>query len=491
MGIVKYLNPKNLKTEIHRYGYHFSLGGYLKFLVLSYGGMIALSFWLGLKIAYIAVIAVAMTMLMPGIFLMTYGNMYEERKFEDITAYMEQLLYSFKRRAKILNALEDTLVLFRDGALHDAIQKSVSYIQNADTGGNIYKEAFLFIEEQYGCKRLYKIHDFLIRVEGTGGDFGGSADILLEDRRLWIERMYSLKKDKKNVQVKTTIGIGLSFLLCGMCVMMLPKEFGITQYMASQLATTAVILMNFLIWYLAQKKLSGSSLLSDQECSYEEIRKYYDYVKMGNRRKEKVKALAAALVLVPAMILAYIKFGLVSSACIGVAAAFLVSSPGRKYKFALKRVTKEVEKAFPEWLMGMSLQLQTDNVHVSLSKSIPEAPAILKEELYGLEEGIQEQPNDVYPYLNFMKQLDLPDVVSAMKMLYSMAEFGAGDTDKQIGALVQRNAVMTDKAERLRAEDYITGMSFLVLLPMITGVLKMLVDLVLVVLNLVSIVNTM
>ena len=51
----------------------------------------------------------------------------------------------------------------------------------------------------------------------------------------------------------------------------------------------------------------------------------------------------------------------------------------------------------------------------------------------------------------------------------------------QIDALVQRNTVMMDRAERLKEEDLMAGVGFLVLLPMITGVVKMLADLVLVI----------
>ena len=53
----------------------------------------------------------------------------------------------------------------------------------------------------------------------------------------------------------------------------------------------------------------------------------------------------------------------------------------------------------------------------------------------------------------------------------------------QIDALVQRNTVMMDRAERLKEEDLMAGVGFLVLLPMITGVVKMLADLVLVILG--------
>ena len=76
-----------------------------------------------------------------------------------------------------------------------------------------------------------------------------------------------------------------------------------------------------------------------------------------------------------------------------------------------------------------------------------------------------------------------------MKILYSMAEFGTGEMGQQIDALVQRNAVMMDRAERLKEEDKMAGIGFLVLLPMITGVVKMLADLVLVILGILSVVS--
>ena len=46
---------------------------------------------------------------------------------------------------------------------------------------------------------------------------------------------------------------------------MLPKEFDITQNPISQAVTTGVVILNMLIWYAAQKKLSGSLILSDED----------------------------------------------------------------------------------------------------------------------------------------------------------------------------------------------------------------------------------
>ena len=70
-----------------------------------------------------------------------------------------------------------------------------------------------------------------------------------------------------------------------------------------------------------------------------------------------------------------------------------------------------------------------------------------------------------------------------------MAEFGSDDVSGQINSLVERNALIIDKAERLRAQDALAGTTFYALLPMLTGVLKLLVDLILVVVMLMSQLN--
>ena len=491
-GRVKYWNPGYARQEVHRLGYRFSVRRYAEYLLGLFGCIAAFAWIFRLKVPCILIISAASVCFIPGIFIMTYRNAYEQKRFEDVTAYMEQILYSFKRRAKILTSLEDTLALFQKGEsrLYDAISDAIRYIQNADAKENLYREAFSFIEKEYGCSRLYKIHDFLINAEEVGGDFDTSADILLNDRKLWIDRVYELQREKKSVKVKITIGIGLSFFICGMTVFMLPKEFAVTDQVISQAVTTLTILLNMLIWYIAQRKLSKSLILGEEGMEYEEVKRQYDYVMHRNLARERQKGYFQAGLVLPFIVYLGLKGKMLPAGLLTGFAVLIATQPGRRYRVSLKHVTRAVEKAFPEWLLSMSLQLQTDNVHVSLAKSIANAPELLKEELGTLLQKIEGEPDSVQPYLGFMKPVSLPDITSAMKVLYSMAEFGAADISRQIAPLVERNAAMTDKAERIRAEDEIAGISFLILLPMITGVVKMLADLALVVVYILSAVNS-
>jgi hypothetical protein len=484
-------HPADWLTELRKWGERICIQKYLEVFLILYGSMAVLSYIYKLRMQYVIVVFGVTTCFVPGITAIIHRNNFEMKKFEDISAYMEQLLYSFKRRAKILSALEDTLLLFEktESSLHDAVSEAVYFIQSEQAKNNIYKEAFSYIEKEYGCARLYKIHDFLMESEAVGGDYTRSANILLNDRKLWVDRVYEMQREKKNVKIKITIGIALSFLICTMTVHMLPDEFGITEQAISQSATTVTMLLNLLIWYIAQRKLSKSLLEGEAKIQSEEIKRRYDYVMYSDLVKEKRKVFFAGTFLFPAVLLLLWHGRITAAGVTGILIIFILTHPQRHYKISMKYVRREIEKVFPEWLIRMSLHLQTDNVHVSISKSIERAPEIMRSELTGLQHAIEGRPDSVVPYLNFMNKLHLPDITSAMKILYSMAEFGASDIDQQIGPLVERSAVMTDKAERLKTEDYLAAVSFLVLLPMITGVIKMLADLVLVLLYILSTIN--
>lgn len=486
-----YLNLGYLKGAVSRFGYHFSLKKYLGYFLGLYGCIAVLAFAFRLKPASILIVVVAGTGFVPGTFAMVYKNLYEAKRFEDIGAYMEQVLYSFKRRAKILNSLEDTLALFEQGTsrLYDRIEEAMDYINNGKSRENLYREAFALIEKEYGCRRLYKIHDFLIQAEAAGGDCNAAIDILLNDRSLWIDRTYGLQREKRNVKVKITIGIGLSFLISGMTVFMLPREFGVTGQGVSQVVTVLVILLNLFIWYVTQAKLSKSLIREEEGARYEDVKRRYDYIMHRDLKKEKRRMWILAMLFVPVILYFVFNKNIMGTSITGIFAFLLINQPAHRYKISLKHVVREVEKVFPEWLLIMSMHLQTDNVHVSLAKSIPNAPWILREELTKLLNQIEGKPDSVHPYLKFMDCADLPDITSAMKILYSMAEFGAMSIQGQIGPLAERGALMADKAERMKAEDFIAGVSFLILMPMITGVAKMLTDLSLVVVYILSIVN--
>lgn len=477
-GICNWLSPKNLVYEVNRYGYHFSLLGFWKFYLLALVSIFIISMIYQLQLPYILAVSIFSLFLSPFIILNTYKNMYQQKRFQDVTNYLEQLLYSFRKGPKILSSLQDTLAVFPEGQMHDHILMVMDAIQNKplEESGDLYRDAFSAMEEAYGCRRLRQAHEFLIKVESFGGEFSGAIDILLEDRRLWIERVYELEKDRSNLKVKITISLALSFLICGLTMFMLPKDFQTLHNGLSQAATMSLIISNIIIWYIGQKKLSVN-WLNDLEENREEIKRCYDRVMKHNPKKERKKSFIMAglcmMIGASGIILQNIPVTIIGASAV----IYALMQPGMGLKMAKKRMVREVDKAFPVWIMEISLLLQTDNPQVALTKSVDRAPYVLQESLQKLVSEMEKNPAAIDPYLGFMTEFDLPDVQSFLRMLYSMSESGSEDFKKQIIFMVERNNRLLDKSERIINEDKTAGTGMLVLIPMVTGSLKMMTDL--------------
>lgn len=429
----KYFNPNNLIKEIRMYGYYYSLKNQLFLTLVILLCLFGMGKLLGLENIQILVLAILIFIKVPKLILNVYINMFEQKKFADVSNYAEQMLYSFKRKSKILNALEDTSLLFPDNLMGETIQNAINHIEQATTEGNVYEESFGIIEKEYGCDVVSRIHSFMNRVELSGGEYETSIEILILDRNRWVSRVLMTQKEKQLIKRNVTIGIIISLAVVVGTSFMVPKDLvDIQSNIIAQITSVVVLVSNFWIWSFVQCKLSGSWICSSKEVSESQIERYY---------KEAIKG-----------------------------------SGIRKNNISKKRLRREVEKAFPDWMLGLSLLLQTENVQVAIRNSVSNAPKALQEELYLLQEKIEKNPVSIDPYLEFYESLNIHEIQSAMRMLYAMSQSGSDDIEKQIYALVERNVELQDQSEKLKTEDYLAGMGFCVLLPMLVGCGKMLVD---------------
>ena len=91
--------------------------------------------------------------------------------------------------------------------------------------------------------------------------------------------------------------------------------------------------------------------------------------------------------------------------------------------------------------------------------------------------NIDEDPESILPYQNFLSEFDLPEIQSASKMLYSLTNCGKDDSEAQINTLIHRNNVLMDKAEWIQNENDVAGIGALTFVPMVLATLKMIMDL--------------
>ncbi len=411
----------------------------------------------------------------------------EKEKFQDISGYVEQMLYSFKRHSKILSSLEDTQILFQKGSMKSCIMEGITYLQHANDSEQIYMNTFSKIEKKYNCEIVRKTHNFLVNVELKGGTYEDSIEILMEDRNKWVNRVLNAQNEKTIVKRNMTISTCLALLIVVAMKVMIPATIvGAQNPTIMGTITVVVVLINYYLWVYIQSKFSGSWMVEAKQWGKKEWERAYFYAHMDLSTSKRNQRIMYGIMMVMGSLIYLLTWNVMVVILSLLVLFVFMNRKSYIKKRALKELKREVTKVFPEWILGIALLLQTDNVQVSITKSIATAPIVLKKELTDLIEKIEEDPLGLLPYIEFYKMLEINEVQSAMKMLYAMSQYGAKDLSNQIFSLLERNALLQDQSEKIRMEDYLAGMSMFILLPMVISSFKLLTDMIFVILGLLN-----
>lgn len=492
----KKMNKKNrekifsiqaLKTEINGYGFSYSIKDYAVTLLLVIAALVGAGIFYSLKIPFLAIILLSFIVMMPGMITTQFKYIYEQKKFTDAVDYMEYMLYEFKKKPKILYALraaEDSCT----GDIKKRIKKAIDYIENGVYRNNLYKEAFYFIEEGYDCERMAVIHQFLMKIEAEGGEYQDALNIILDDVKSWTERTYEFQKEKANIKQKVLITIILSLIMCAILTKVSAQVYDITGSMLYQSVTTGLLIAFIILFASVQKKLSGSWLIGDAT-PRKKMFQQYALALAGDVKILRQKELPNAIIYAALGLLFLFGGGLfpVISQFKNLGYLLLIFSgftyfikPSSDIKAAKNNTIKEINKEFPSWFRNLAINLQKETVHVSIKQSLKDAPLVLKPSLISLIKELDDDPVTMKPYINFLSTFELPDISSAMKMLYSLNEAGQDEVVTQINTLVTRNNELLEKSERLKNSDSIAITGYLVVLPMVFYLVKMIVDMALI-----------
>lgn len=492
----KKMNKKNrekifsiqaLKTEINGYGFSYSIKDYAVTLLLVIAALVGAGIFYSLKIPFLAIILLSFIVMMPGMITTQFKYIYEQKKFTDAVDYMEYMLYEFKKKPKILYALraaEDSCT----GDIKKRIKKAIDYIENGVYRNNLYKEAFYFIEEGYDCERMAVIHQFLMKIEAEGGEYQDALNIILDDVKSWTERTYEFQKEKANIKQKVLITIILSLIMCAILTKVSAQVYDITGSMLYQSVTTGLLIAFIILFASVQKKLSGSWLIGDAT-PRKKMFQQYALALAGDVKILRQKELPNAIIYAALGLLFLFGGGLfpVISQFKNLGYLLLIFAgftyfikPSSDIKAAKNNTIKEINKEFPSWFRNLAINLQKETVHVSIKQSLKDAPLVLKPSLISLIKELDDDPVTMKPYINFLSTFELPDISSAMKMLYSLNEAGQDEVVTQINTLVTRNNELLEKSERLKNSDSIAITGYLVVLPMVFSLVKMIVDMALI-----------
>lgn len=473
-----YANPAHLSQEVAGLGYTLSAKKTAMSYLVFFAAAVIVGWLFELKLVPIILLVMSGFLFIPAVIRNGYKNMFEQQRFSEVTEYMEHMLYSFRSNHKILQSLNEVELSFREGPMFDAIQAAKNEILNGSGKGGVERNGLKVIEERYPCERLRAIHKFMVEVEYLGGNFDESIDLLLEDRMAWVDRTTAFQKDKKHQVINVTLSIGITALICLLIQRALPDTVSIASNFLVQAVALILLIVDMAIYVITDSRMATDWLETQNTLTDEQIETYYNRVVKYDEAKEKKKGLMVGIIMFVfcgGIALLTQPFFFAVGAVFAIFAYFL---PGIKYKSAKKALETEITIKFPQWLMEISLQLQSQNVQVALFNSIPSAPMVLKPELVKLKEKLDKMPESVIPYLDFMKDFNVPEIQSSMKMLYSISEGTGGDSGKQIAEIIRRNNMLLDKSEKNAFDNVLAGMYGLFLAPQIAGGAKLLTDMI-------------
>ncbi len=470
-GFSYLFHPADLQKQIDSYGYHFSMGRYVLFVLTAAAGITGCGMLFSLRWYFVVVTGLVCVGILPFLILDGYKQRYEHKRFLDVSDYMEQILYSFRANQKIISALKDTWALFGSGRMHMVIGQAVDYIEQGKYQRELYREAFALIEQEYPASRLPAIHEYLRMVESNGGSCSEGIDLLLQDKAVWADNVLLLQEDKRAARTRVIFSLAVTMILAVIfhsVYRSMPEQYAIVEHPVTQISTTIYLLLNILIFRRASREIAGSWMVQDNPEEEEKWFRYYHMVMEFDEKTERKKSLILGGGFFTVSFVIWLSGHSAGALLAAAAGGILANQHKMGYRLAYDRVVKEINRVFPAWLMEMALLMQGNNVQVSIEKTIEHAPAVLREELQILSDNLKRKPDSMEPYLNFLTKFQLSSVQSSMKMLYAISESGSGDAQAQIRILVQRNSKMLDKAEKFTNEKNLAGINGVFYLPQVT-----------------------
>lgn len=398
------------------------------------------------------------------------------RRYEDASMYMDTLLYAFVKEKKVIRAFEDVVSTLRDGEMKDIVKKALDHMMLTFDDTHILLNSMKIIEESYICERISSIHRFMCHVEFYGGEVKTPVDLLLEDKNRWISRIDAAIAERKKMFTEIVLSVVASVIICGIILYLPVMNMDISGNWIVQILSAVVIILDQIIIYRGQKGLAVDWLrldeMEDEEYYADKMKQYKEY----DEKKEKRNSILISIIpLISTAIFIYLrKEWLVALSLVITAVCLNQHKIGRN--LATKRLCKNISSAFPKWLLDIVLLLQSENVQMALRKSIDMVPRVLKSELEELNARLEIDPESSEPYHSFLRDFDLPEIHSAVGMLYALSIGNSSNADKQIGELISRNLVIMDNVDTERLHNKNSGMYLLFLAPVLTASLKLLID---------------
>ncbi len=408
-----------------------------------------------------------------------YGKMQcNKQRFHEVSLYLDTVLYAFVKEEKVELAVRDAKQTLPEGHMKELVTKAHDYLLLTFDEVEVMQEAFSIVEKGYPCKRLSDVHKFMCHVEVYGGEIERPVSLLLADKNRWEKRTKKAMAAYKKHFTDVVLSVIASLFICGAVIYLPVTEADISSNWLLQIFTVLVLAVDDMVILKAQKMMARDWLnpkLMEEDTYYE---KKMEEWRTYDIKKDKRFSLILGVWGMSLVLLA-VFFGN-EWWVVGALALTLLffNQHGIGRSLMEKNLLSAIGYAFPNWLMDLVLLLQTENVQMALYKSKEYVPGVLRKELELLTERLELEPESSEPYHKFLAEFSIPEIHSAMGILYSLSIGNSGNADRQISELVDKNLEMLDLTEEELVKKSLSGMYVLFLVPVMTAAFKLVIDMV-------------
>ena len=400
-------------------------------VLLMVAGILALNTICGAGISFIAVDVVVAAI--SGIYI---SGMIEKEKMyyskaRDAFDYMEQLSFAFVRNGQVVEALEETRALFDGGRMKETLDQTMKYLdEEFEMDGR--RKALKYIEQQYPTALIVKLHDYMVRAESYGGDIRRAISILKNEQ---YERKLSMREFAKQLKVKRKNCIFsclAGMLISGIMILFAPDRNALTENIIYRISLMVFSILSCLIVAFAYKKTVIDFLEDKKMYSDDEMR-------------DKLKR--------------------------------YISGKGFLNRIVLKKVIgNEMRFAFTEWILSITLLLESHNVEGAIEESLVTAPYCMKPYLMEFVDKVHENPGEIAPYSEFLEDFSFSEVKSSMRLLYALSVGTVDSLGEAVTHLIEQNSSSLKMLEEERKDARLAEMSMLFMMPVALTSLKLIAD---------------
>lgn len=459
-----------LKKEVEEYGFHYSFKTFMWQLLLLLAFVIAVSFICKLKTPYIVILCMVAIFLFPFIAVAQFRLLHNIDRFEQVELYVNNILPVFKQTPKILYALKSVEELVH-GTMNACVRRAIEYIESNSEDAKLYENAFKIIENEFPNSRIVSIHQLMMNVEcGSSQDYYSTADNVYFDVQQWISRTYQYQKDINRQKMGLLLLCIFAVIMNALFTYLFNSNDIMSGYLTSfsyQIITASFLILMMAVICILQMKLNGQWLVNDKTQKMDKkVMNAYAFVKAGNKKIPLPMLVICLLMLIGGAGLIYAGIWLIGMPTCGLALICLFLSKN-SYRSCKKTVTTAINIEFPIWLREIALNLKNYTVVNAICNSSDNSSDIMKPFVNDFMKAIENDPVSIVPYNTFFKGYDFPDGQSSLKILYSLRNLKKEEIDNQINSLVVRNQDMLAKSEKLRNDNYLSGMEMLGYIPVI------------------------